>query len=183
MIREHWPTHITVRGDSHYARPQVMDFCDEEGIDFVFGLAGNDVLRQSGRARRRRCAGCGVPKQTRRSSAAIPRRATAPNRGTSGSRAGGLTIEGNTELPDFARRMLTGADESPRIVTDGQAVAGVVPAFARTGDAEQFELTCWHFAMLPDCLVTGRRRATRTLVKNVGSRRERSRHRQPRKTR
>jgi hypothetical protein len=46
MIRGHWPhTHITLRGDSHYARPEVMDFCDANGIDFVFGLAGNDVLR------------------------------------------------------------------------------------------------------------------------------------------
>ncbi len=46
-IREHWPhTRITFRGDSHYGRPEVMDFCDEQGIDFVFGLAGNDVLRR-----------------------------------------------------------------------------------------------------------------------------------------
>jgi len=46
MIRGHWPhTHITIRGYSHYARPEVMDFCDANGIDFVFGLAGNDVLR------------------------------------------------------------------------------------------------------------------------------------------
>jgi len=46
-IREHWPhTHITIRGDSHYARPEVMEWCDENGIDFVFGLAGNDVLRR-----------------------------------------------------------------------------------------------------------------------------------------
>ena len=45
-IRRHWPiTHITLRGDSHYGRPEVMDFCDEQGIDFVFGLAGNGVLR------------------------------------------------------------------------------------------------------------------------------------------
>jgi zinc transporter len=50
------------------------------------------------------------------------------------------------------------------LVTDGQVVAGVLPAYARTGDAEQFELTCWHFAMLPNRLVTGRRRNTRTLV-------------------
>jgi len=47
MIRGHWPhTHITFRGDSHYARPEVMDFCDEKAIDFVFGLAGNEVLRR-----------------------------------------------------------------------------------------------------------------------------------------
>lgn len=46
-IRRHWPrTHITIRGDSHYARPEVMDFCDANDIDFVFGLAGNDVLRR-----------------------------------------------------------------------------------------------------------------------------------------
>src|ERR1700757_2035397 len=46
-IREHWPhTHVTIRGDSHYARPEVMEWCDENGIDFVFGLAGNDVLRR-----------------------------------------------------------------------------------------------------------------------------------------
>src|SRR6516225_4394257 len=44
-IRRHWPlTHITIRGDSHYGRPEVMAFCDEQGIDFVFGLAGNAVL-------------------------------------------------------------------------------------------------------------------------------------------
>jgi Transposase DDE domain group 1 len=46
-IRRHWPlTHIILRGDSHYGRPEVMDFCEEQGIDFVFGLAGNDVLRR-----------------------------------------------------------------------------------------------------------------------------------------
>jgi hypothetical protein len=44
-IRRHWPaTKITLRGDSHYGRPEVMDFCDVNGIDFVFGLAGNGVL-------------------------------------------------------------------------------------------------------------------------------------------
>jgi len=46
-IREHWPhTHITIRGDSHYGRPEAMDFCEANDIDFVFGLAGNDVLRR-----------------------------------------------------------------------------------------------------------------------------------------
>jgi hypothetical protein len=46
MRRHDWPhTHITIRGDSHCGRPEAMDFCDGNGIDFVFGLAGNDVLR------------------------------------------------------------------------------------------------------------------------------------------
>ena len=47
VIRGHWPrTHITIRGDSHYARHEVMDFCDANGIDYVFGLSGTDVLRR-----------------------------------------------------------------------------------------------------------------------------------------
>jgi hypothetical protein len=37
-------THITIRGDSHYGRPEVMDFCEKAGIDYVFGLAGNAAL-------------------------------------------------------------------------------------------------------------------------------------------
>src|SRR3954447_21455916 len=44
-IRRHWPhTHITIRGDSHYGRPEAMDFCDANGIDYVFGLSGNAGL-------------------------------------------------------------------------------------------------------------------------------------------
>src|SRR6201981_3927634 len=44
-IRRHWPqTQITIRGDGHYGRPQVMEWCDENDIDFVFGLPGNTVL-------------------------------------------------------------------------------------------------------------------------------------------
>src|SRR5271167_1756600 len=44
-IRRHWPaTHITIRGDGHYGRPQVMAWCEENGIDFIFGLPGNAVL-------------------------------------------------------------------------------------------------------------------------------------------
>jgi hypothetical protein len=44
-IRAHWPdTRITVRGDSHYGRPEVMAWCDAHGVRFVFGLSGNTVL-------------------------------------------------------------------------------------------------------------------------------------------
>jgi hypothetical protein len=32
-----WPhTHITIRGDGHYGRPEVMEWCDDNVIDFVF---------------------------------------------------------------------------------------------------------------------------------------------------
>lgn len=44
-IRAHWPnTRITLRGDSHYGRPEVMDWCDANDVAFILGLAGNDVL-------------------------------------------------------------------------------------------------------------------------------------------
>jgi hypothetical protein len=45
-LRRHWPhTHILVRGDSHFATPEVMDVITSyRGMDFVFGLAGNAVL-------------------------------------------------------------------------------------------------------------------------------------------
>jgi hypothetical protein len=45
-LRRHWPhTHILVRGDSHFATPEVMDvIAHRRGADFVFGLAGNAVL-------------------------------------------------------------------------------------------------------------------------------------------
>jgi DDE family transposase len=46
LIRRHWPaTRLTIRGDGHYGRPEVMAWCEEQGIDYVFGLPGNDVLR------------------------------------------------------------------------------------------------------------------------------------------
>src|SRR3982075_4042895 len=44
-IRKRWPaSRITIRGDGHYGRPEVMEWCDENGIDFIFGLPGNAVL-------------------------------------------------------------------------------------------------------------------------------------------
>jgi hypothetical protein len=44
-IRRNWPaTRITIRGDSHYGRPEVMNFCEKNVINFVFGLAGNAAL-------------------------------------------------------------------------------------------------------------------------------------------
>ena len=45
-IRTHWPTtRITIRGDGHYGRPEVMAYCEANGIDYIFGLPGNAVLR------------------------------------------------------------------------------------------------------------------------------------------
>jgi DDE family transposase len=44
-IRRHWPrTQITIRGDSHYGRREAMDWCEKNGIDYVFGLPPNAIL-------------------------------------------------------------------------------------------------------------------------------------------
>jgi len=46
-IRARWPdTRILVRGDSHYGRAEVMAWCEDNAIDYVFGLAGNKVLKR-----------------------------------------------------------------------------------------------------------------------------------------
>ena len=44
-IRRHWgDTRITIRGDGHYGRTEVMTWCESNGIDYIFGLPGNVVL-------------------------------------------------------------------------------------------------------------------------------------------
>ncbi len=44
-IRTHWPhTRLTIRGDGHYARPEVMAWCEANAVDYIFGLPGNAVL-------------------------------------------------------------------------------------------------------------------------------------------
>ncbi len=44
-IRCHWPrTRLTFRGDSHYGRRKAIDWCEDNGVDFIFGLAGNTAL-------------------------------------------------------------------------------------------------------------------------------------------
>ena len=45
-IRGHWPkVRILVRGDSHYGRVEAMEWCEEQGVDYIFGFGGNAVLR------------------------------------------------------------------------------------------------------------------------------------------
>jgi hypothetical protein len=44
-IRRRWPTtRITFRGDGHYARPEAMAWCEDNGIDYIFGLPGTKPL-------------------------------------------------------------------------------------------------------------------------------------------
>ena len=44
-IRKHWPkTRLTIRGDGRYGRPEVMAWCEDNAVDYIFGLPGNAVL-------------------------------------------------------------------------------------------------------------------------------------------
>ncbi len=44
-IRAHWPrVHILVRGDSHYGRHEAMQWCESQGIDYVFGFGGGNAI-------------------------------------------------------------------------------------------------------------------------------------------
>ena len=46
-IRAHWPqVEILVRADSHYACPEVLDWCEANGVDYILGLAPNSTLRR-----------------------------------------------------------------------------------------------------------------------------------------
>lgn len=45
-LRQIWPeTHIVLRGDAHFANPELMALCEgDDRTDFLFGLAGNRAL-------------------------------------------------------------------------------------------------------------------------------------------
>ncbi len=46
-IRSHWPeVEILVRADSHYACPEVLDWCETQGLDYILGLAPTSTLRR-----------------------------------------------------------------------------------------------------------------------------------------
>jgi hypothetical protein len=46
LLRQHWPhTHIVLRGDGHFANPELMALIVADGnADFIFGLGGNAIL-------------------------------------------------------------------------------------------------------------------------------------------
>ena len=77
-IRKHWPdTRLTLRGDGHYGRPEVMAWCEANAVDYIFGLPGNAVLSRL--LEEAADAGSGAPKKQRRCCAAMA--ATAPSPG------------------------------------------------------------------------------------------------------
>lgn len=45
QIREHWPeVEILLRGDSGFARDELMHWCEENNVDYLFGLSKNKRL-------------------------------------------------------------------------------------------------------------------------------------------
>jgi Transposase DDE domain group 1 len=62
QIREGWPkTRIILRADSGFAREDLMQWCEANGVDYLFGLARNERLAQEiaaelGEAREEACA-------------------------------------------------------------------------------------------------------------------------------
>ena len=46
-IRSHWPeVEILLRADSHYACPEVLDWCEAKGLDYILGLAPTRTLHR-----------------------------------------------------------------------------------------------------------------------------------------
>ena len=46
LLRQRWPgIEILVRGDSAYSRDDIMSWCEQNGVDYVFGYASNSRLR------------------------------------------------------------------------------------------------------------------------------------------
>jgi hypothetical protein len=46
-IRGNWPNvEILVRADSHYACPEVLDWCEANGLDYILGLAPTRTLKR-----------------------------------------------------------------------------------------------------------------------------------------
>jgi len=44
-LRTHWPnTRIVWRGERHYRRVEAMEWAENNGVDYIFGLAGNTTL-------------------------------------------------------------------------------------------------------------------------------------------
>ena len=66
QIRERWPdVRIILRADSGFAREEMMGWCEDNGVDYVFGLARNERLvakiRRQLKAAEREAVATGAP--------------------------------------------------------------------------------------------------------------------------
>ena len=82
-IRARWPAvDIVVRGDSHYARPEAMAWCERNRVGYIFGLAGNKVLLGQGQPTSPRTPRWAASPARRRRSAATASSAMPPRAGS-----------------------------------------------------------------------------------------------------
>ena len=66
--------------------------------------------------------------------------------------------------PPAVRRLLTGQDETPRVVVHDNVVCGVLPSYPRDGGADDYELVYWRFAATADRVTTLRRHPARSVA-------------------
>lgn len=67
-LRKAWPgVRITLRGDCGFSLPEVMRMCERLGVNYVLGIAGNDVLKEKakGLQERARVEGCASGQKVR----------------------------------------------------------------------------------------------------------------------
>jgi Transposase DDE domain group 1 len=84
-LRERFPrVRIRLRGDSHYACPEVMSWCEARGIEYIFGLAGTAPLAAQVQALEARTAAryAARPSRPSSSSAATWTSGAGPSPGT-----------------------------------------------------------------------------------------------------
>lgn len=75
-----------------------------------------------------------------------------------------VVAEADAAWSHVTRQVLTGQDETPRILVYDDIVAGVLPSYARASATDEYEVTHWHFVASTTRLVTGRRHAARSLA-------------------
>ena len=112
-IRRHWPhTRIVFRGDSHYGRPQAMAWCEENGVDYIFGLAGNRALHALAYEVADDVSRCAAPRPARTGCAASPPSPTPPAPGA--ANAGSLPGSRRRTRGFDARYIVTSLKGEPR---------------------------------------------------------------------
>ena len=88
QIRARWPqVRILLRADSGFAREALMAWCEDNGVDFLFGLAKNARLdrRDRGRTRRGRKSRANAPASRRAASRTSPGRRSTAGAASAGS--------------------------------------------------------------------------------------------------
>jgi hypothetical protein len=125
-IRANWPkVEILLRADSHYACPEVFDWCRENRVDWVLGLAPNVALRRHVEALEK-----ATPSASRRcriaASCGASRNSTMPPRAGAGSSA-------SSRGSKWGPREAIPASSSPtsRVVAPSTSMSGSIARAAK----------------------------------------------------